>query len=390
MVRRLAAFLLACLLAPVCCQLAAAPADQAPPRISLAGTLVLPDTAPGPDGRDLPITGLSGITWLGDDRYAAIMDNSDRLLLMRLSLTDSGRPERATDLEIRVLGTAFDYEDLAPCPEPLAERIARRRRGRGETVPARILLACEETTPAIRAIDQADGSLLGLVPIPEIMGTSRPNRGLESLAIAPDGGCIWTATEEAVPADGSGATGGGGTVARIARIAVPDAAGARRSAQFAYAVDPPHAFARVFAGHSLSGVVALVAIDEDRLLVLERSGGPGLPPFEKRIYLVDTAAGADVSDLAGGLAARADLRLPKTLLWRDTLGCNVEGLSLGPRLPRGGRALVAVADNGGLGTPNQIVALVLHDAPPALDAAWLTAGAALAGVALLVRRLTSP
>ena len=364
--------------------------DARPPRISLAGTLLLPDTAPGPDGTDLPITGLSGITWLGDDSYAAIMDNSDRLLLLRLLLSPTGVPEAVDDLKIVRLSDSFDYEDLAPCPRALADRIARRRRDRGEPEPRRTLLVCEESTPAIRAIDLDSGSLLGIVPIPDILKTRRPNRGLESLAISPDGNSIWTATEEAVAADGPAATVAGGTVVRLVRIAVPDAVGGRPSAQFAYAVEPPHRFLRIFAGEPLSGVVALAALDNDRLLVLERSGGPGLPPFEKRIYLVTTAAATDVSGVAGGLATREDLQLAKTPVWQDTLGCNVEGLCLGSQLARGGRGLVAVADNGGLGTPNQLIGFVVHDEAGVLDASWIGVAAALAGVTLLLLRLTSP
>jgi hypothetical protein len=44
-----------------------------PPSVALAGSLSLPATATegGPE-----ITGLSGVTWLGDDRYAAILDNN--------------------------------------------------------------------------------------------------------------------------------------------------------------------------------------------------------------------------------------------------------------------------------------------------------------------------
>ena len=127
-----------------CLSIPAQAEDARPPRISLAGTLLLPDKAPGPDGTDLPITGLSGITWLGDDSYAAIMDNSDRLLLLRLLLSPTGVPEAVDDLKIVRLSDSFDYEDLAPCPKPLADRIARRRRDRGEPVPRRTLLVCEE------------------------------------------------------------------------------------------------------------------------------------------------------------------------------------------------------------------------------------------------------
>ena len=81
------------------------------------------------------------------------------------------------------------------------------------------------------------------------------------------------------------------------------------------------------AGPQLSGVTALVACGAGRLLVLERSAGPGLPPFENRIYLVDTLAAPDVSACLGPLQARSDVLASKT--WKDS--------ALGrPRLPAAG------------------------------------------------------
>ncbi len=360
-------------------------AGDAPLAITLAGTLRLPDAID-----DDPITGLSGVTWLGDNRYAAVLDNSDRLLVFRLALSPTGVPQEVSDLQLVRLAAARDYEDVAPCPPRLAARIAERRRSRGDSVPERCLLVCEEDTPAIRAIDLDRGDLLGIVPIPEIFATRRPNRGLESVSTDPDGRFIWTATEEAVPADGSAAGEDRGTVVRIARIAVPGGDAGDRDAQFAYAVAPPHRFARVFAGEPLAGLVALVALGDGRLLVLERSGAPGLPPFNSRIAAIDTKAGRDVSDLPGGLAERPELALAKDALWHDALGCNLEGLCLGPHLAAGRRVLVGVADNGGLGTPNQLVTFVLAEPRATVDASAVGLAAALAGTALLLLRLTSP
>lgn len=367
----------------------AAPATGSPIAFSieLAGSLTLPDTV-GPNGPQL--TGLSGITWLGDDRYAAVLDNSDRLLLFRLAVTPTGSPDAASDLRLVTLGEPHDYEDVAPCPPALARRIANRRQERGDRVPATILLTCEEDTPAIRAIDTDSGDLLGIVPIPPAFSDRRPNRGLEAVAVEPDGRLIWTATEEALPADGPAAAEGRGTVVRIARIPVPETADAPPAAQFAYAVDPPHAFARVMAGEPLAGLVALVPLGGGRLLAVERAAGPGLPPFENRIALIATESGRDVSEREGGLANRPEDHLTKLRLWKESLGCNLEGLCLGPPLADGRRLLVGVADNGGLGTPTQLVTLRLREGPPPVDASALALAAAVAGTALLGLRLTSP
>jgi hypothetical protein len=339
------------------------------PRVTYRGALALPDTGRTADGEEVAITGLSGVTWLGDDRYACVMDNSHWLLLLRLGFAASGAPATAGEIVVRRLGERHDYEDVACPPEALLRRIAARRKREGGRDPGRCLLVCEENTPAIRVIAIESGELLGVVPLPAALRAPRPNRGLESLAVDPAHDEIWTATEEAVPADGPASAEHAGTVVRLARIGVPDGDGApRRSAQFAYEVDPPHAFARVIRGDAVSGIVALVPLGAGRLLVLERSGGPGVPPFENRIYAVDTTGAADVSATERGLADAAVPRLAKRLLWRDELGCNVEGLCLGPPSTDGARPLVAVADNGGLRGPSQVLAFTLDD-PAAAGAA---------------------
>jgi hypothetical protein len=109
-----------------------------------------------------------------------------------------------------------------------------------------------------------------------------------------------------------------------------------------------------------SGLVALVAFGEGRLLALERSAGQGIPPLENRIYLVETAGAKDVSGIDRDLARRKETFLEKRLLWRESLGLNLEGLAIGPALADGRRLLAAIADNGGLGTPTQIVTFRLR------------------------------
>jgi hypothetical protein len=296
--------------------------------------LTLPADIAAADGTRLKLEGLSGITWLGGDRYAAVLDNSAILIRFNLELAADGTPVAATAFEPVALGERHDYEDVAPWLGG----------------PAGVFV-CEEDTPAIRRFRLRDGRAEGTVPVPAIFRGRRANRGLEALALDPDGRHLWTANEEALVADGPGATPQGDTVVRLMRVPLVGAGGAL---QAAYRVDPPHRLVSVFAGPTFSGVVALVALGRGRLLVLERSAGPGLPPFESRIYLVDTAGAVDVSGIAGGLAGKPEAFVAKSLLWSGGLGLNLEGLCLGPRLGADRRALVAIADNGGLGTPTQV------------------------------------
>ena len=371
------------------------------------GMLALPDHADDADGNSVEITGLSGVAWLGDDRYVAAMDNSQYLVLFRLALSQTGKPLAVDSLRVVKLSQRHDYEDVAPCPAPVARAMQRERRGARDVKgkeDEQFVLVCEEDTPAVRAFSLADGRMLDAVALPENMLTRGPNRGLESLALEPDGRFVWTANEEALPGDGPSAAEGNGTVVRLTRLPLPadepplpfDRLRSRRETpaaaafQAAYRVDPPHSFVRVFPGQPLSGLSALVALGRGQLLALERSGAPGLPPFASRIYLVDAGSAVDVSAVERDLASRKDAIVEKRLLWKDSLGINVEGLCLGPLLADGNRGLIAIADNGGIGTPNQVVGLALVAAPPTVKPAVLGAVAALVAIALLVGRLTSP
>ena len=358
----------------VFCLAAAAPLGAAEARVEMLGRMSFPDQAAGTEPKPLVITGLSGVAWLGDTAWAAAMDNSDRLVTFTLELSAKGAPTAVTDVQTVRLEARHDYEDLAVCPPELARRITRRFTAKGRTDPGPCLLLCEEDTPAIRGAALADGRLVGLMPIPDVLKSRRPNRGLEALTVEPDGSCIWTANEEALTLDGPAPSATTGTVVRLVAIPIPTAAGTaatgtaagatadNNSRQVAYRVDPPHEFVEFLKGESFSGVVALVALGKGRLLVLERSAARGLPPLENRIYYVDTVGAPDATGVERDLAARPELFVKKQLLWKDALGCNLEGLALGPALPGGARSLVAIADNGGIGTPTQLVTFRLSGA----------------------------
>jgi len=313
---------------------AAAPEEMSRLQVECRGSLALPDTIEDAGGSAIPLTGLSGVTWLGADRYAAVMDNSRFVLRFRLVLAADGAGRSISDLELVTLAARHDYEDIA-C----------------RTGAAADVYLCEEDTPAIRFFRLTDGVERGSLPLPAAFRNRRPNRGPEAIALDPDGRHLWTANEEALATDGPAAAARHGTVVRLVRL--PIVAG-RPTSQIAYEVDPPHEFVRLAGGTPLSGVVALVALGQGRLLVLERSAGPGLPPFTSRLFLVDATAAADVSSIERGLSEHREALVPKTLLWSDSLGLNLEGLCRGPPLGADRQALVGISDNGGLGTPTQV------------------------------------
>jgi hypothetical protein len=223
-----------------------------------------------------------------------------------------------------------------------------------------------------------------VIPTPKEFATRRHNRGFESLDIEPDGLHIWTANEEALPADGPVATAATGTVVRLARITTPEPNEnvTQKPSQFAYAAAPPHSFVRVFGGEPLSGIVALIGLGDGALLVLERDGCPGLPPFENRVYLVNTNNETDVTAIEQDLARHVEHHVGKVLLWKDQLGCNLEGLCLGPSLGSTRKSLLAIADNNGAGTPNVLVGFTLEATNGGVPLSLVVGGASVAAAML--------
>ena len=146
----------------------------------------------------------------------------------------------------------------------------------------------------------------------------------------------------------------------------------------------------MFFGDPLSGVAAVAGLGQGRLLVLERSGCPGLPPFENRMYVVNTKDATDITASDGALAEHPEDHTRKTLLWQDQLGCNLEGLCLGPSLGGKRRSLLAIADNNGIGTPNLVVGFTLEEETGGMPLSMVAGAAALAvaSAGLVLYRLT--
>lgn len=331
--------------------------------VEAAGIVGAPAEVVDADGSRRVVAELSGIAWLGGDAYAAVMDGRDRVLLLTVVPADDGEPPTVTFDRTIALDGDRDWEDLAILAAP-----GGRRRW----------FFVEEDTPAVREFAEGGDAgpavaaprppltAVGMVSLAEPFRSVRPNRGPESVAVEPDGSWLWTANEEALERDGPAVAAG--VAGRVRLIALPIApatalgtgvlAGRR---EVIYEVDPPHDRVPLPGGPLYSGVVALVALGEGRLLVLERSAAAGVPPLENRLYLVDTSTAVDARGIDGNLAAVEPVA--KTLLWKGALGVNLEGLCAGPRMGDGRLTLVAVADNAAddprARRPNPIACFVL-------------------------------
>lgn len=306
---------------------------------------------------------LSGVAWIAGDEYLAIGDNGASML-WRLTVTvdpATGRIESASVAgALAAPGLAIDGEGVAFVPS------------RGS------VLAVDEAVSAIREFRLDDGAPVGTLPVPAIFGASnlRANLGLESLGAA--GGEIWTANEEALASDGPVSTETLGTLVRIQRFS----AALLPVGQWAYRTDPISGLTPLTALER-SGVVEVLPLGGTRALVLEREfGGTFVPDFRSRIYFIDVAGADDISARAS-LAKGGFEPVGKLLLWEgDFALANFEGMTLGPMLDDGCRALLLVSDNGG-GLQQVLLALRIceSDACPAdLDGNGMIDGGDLASV----------
>jgi hypothetical protein len=180
----------------------------------------------------------------------------------------------------------------------------------------------------------------------------RNNLGFEGLSFTPQQDALWLGMESALIEDGPIATTTAGTVSRFSKF---DKSG-KLLGQYAYPVDPIQAVPK--GKNADNGVSEILALDDNRLLVLERSGvegADGIWTLYIRIYEADVGDSTNVADipaLAGANYRPMTKRLVLDLSKLPELGSaalpkidNIEGMSFGPDLPNGHRSLVLVSDN---------------------------------------------
>ncbi len=341
-------------------------AVSAPLALNLRGTMALAGTTVDQNNQPLGISGLSGITYLGGNTYAAVMDNSNKLIFLTIELDGDG-----AILSSQVTGglTLADTRDF----EGIAYTGAQRNS---------VLLA-DEGTPSVREYSLADGTLMQLPAVPDVFQNIASDRGLESLALNSVMSELWTANEEALTVDGFLATETSGTTVRLLRYEVTGNT-YTPAGQFAYEVQPIHG---IPLRGSSSGLVEIVAIPGGELLALERSAAlssQGI--FKNSIFAIDSAGATDVSTFTGGLIGETFTPVTKTELWSGAVvpaGMNMEGLTLGPALGNGRWAMIGIVDDGDMLSSNTVVSfeLVLAPEPSSMTLALL----ALVGLPFVVR-----
>ena len=282
----------------------------------------------------------SGITRISGNRYAVVDDNlkGGGIVFFSIPMDSDGNIGtaimRLADGTKNASGKARDCEGVA-------------------FVPSTGLLYVSTENQEIREYDLAGRETGNALRIPEDLGTENieTNRGFEALTYNDTTGLFWTTTESPLKTDTF--------LPRILRLQSFSADGEPGERFFYQAGEPTATSAGTTA--YVHGVPALAALDDGRIIVLERevyvpNGGfwdKLTNSFTKTdLYLVDP-----VHDTAGILR--------KSLLCSFRTGAmdlaNFEGMCLGPTLPDGTWTLVLIADsqNGSGGLTNEYVKVIL-------------------------------
>ncbi len=289
----------------------------------------LPGSAVDQNGLSFMVSGLSGVTHLGGSRFAAAMDNDNKVLLFDLVLADDGAIQSISNVDGLTLSVSGDHEGIG-------------------WIGASTVLISDESSMELEEFGLADGLLVRTLALPSVFDARRGNLGLESLSVA--AGFAWTANEEALSVDGPRSTPDQGTVVRLLRARVSDGTSLE---QHAYVVEPMHGGYIPFGNPGQSGLSDIVALPDGGFIALERSLAFVDPLFLTRLYAVRTENASDVSAL-DSLDGANFVPVQKTLLYLGGHN-NLEGLCLGPELAEGGHALVGVTDDGDPLSSNTVV-----------------------------------
>jgi hypothetical protein len=234
-------------------------------------------------------------------------------------------------------GTFFVSDEYGPF---LYEFDASGQRLRALTIPSKFLITHPSNT--------ADGEL------PPNNATGRqPNRGMEGLAITPDGSKLYGIMQNALIQDGAlnSSNQRRGFNNRILEINTTTG----ETHEYLYQLDSRS-----------NGVNEMVAINDHQFLVLERDGNAGASAAFKKIFKIDLTGASDISGVALPQAASPlpsgvipvtktptpfiDLLDPSFGLAGPDFPEKIEGLAFGPDLPDGRHLLLVTSDNDFIAT----------------------------------------
>ena len=299
---------------------------------SVAQTVVVYEQVSFPER--IPAGGYSGITWLGDDQYAVVSDKErqDGFFRFTISLDEKG------NIKDVVRNSFFGNDNRGRDNEGIAFFPSQNS-----------LFISGETDNQVREYTlngKATGRKLAL---PSVFSKATSAYGLEALTYNAKTHRFWTTTESTLSCDGKEASLRNRIGNKLRLQSFND--NLRPCGQYLYVMDAPSAKsgAKTYA----LGVSALTALDDGRLLVLEREAH--IPDVKIGAFVrcsIYSVMPTDEMAIKDKKIKKAKA-LEKTLVaqWTTSVGllsydfANYEGMCLGPRLQDGGQVIVLISDS---------------------------------------------
>ena len=268
----------------------------------------------------------SAITWLGDNHYAVIHDKEKGggIVLFDFTINDYGtisdsNSDGNSDVTITIPAgtTGSSISDMD---------------NEGIAYYNNKLYVSAEADQSIREYDMTGAATGNSFSIPADMAVSKisSNMGFEALTYNATTHFFWTTTEGALPKDNY--------MPRLHRLQSFGEDG-QPAHRYLYQMDAP-TFSSEGTSQYVHGISAMTALDDGRLVVLERETYVPSNPMQSRgiakLYIVDP-----VHDGAGILRKSLLTAIDTNV----TNLANYEGMCLGPTLSDGSRCLILISDS---------------------------------------------
>ena len=270
----------------------------------------------------------SAITWLGDNHYAVIHDKEKGggIVLFDFTINDDGtisdsNSDGNSDVTITIPAgtTGSSISDMD---------------NEGIAYYNNKLYVSAEADQSIREYDMT-GAPTGngfTIPVDMAVGKISSNMGFEALTYNATTHFFWTTTEGALPKDNY--------MPRLHRLQSFGEDG-QPAARYLYQMDAP-TFSSEGTSQYVHGISAMTALDDGRLVILERETYVPSNPMQSRgiakLYIVDP-----VHDGAGILRKSLLTAIDTNV----TNLANYEGMCLGPTLSDGSCCLILISDSQG-------------------------------------------
>lgn len=239
------------------------------------------------------------------------------------------------------------------------------------------LFVSDEYGPYLYEFSLASGERLRSIPLPnkylidfpsatpsvelsKNVAGRQSNRGMEGLAISPDGGKLYGIMQSPLIQDGALDASNSRIGLNVRILETDTASGAAR--EFLYPLD-----------NRSNGISEILAVNDHEFLVLERDGRPGATATFKKIFKIDIGAATDIRDVkqlpTSGMPVGVvpvtkqlfiDLLNPAFGLAGASFPEKIEGLAFGPDLEDGRHLLLVVNDNDFIASqPTRIFAFAI-------------------------------